>query len=48
MEMLRRLSKGSLAVGLEELSIVGSDEPPYDVLVMLLVRMPVLEGGGHA
>jgi len=48
MEMLRRLSKGSLAVGLEELSISGSDEPPYDVLVMLLVRIPVLEGGGHA
>lgn len=48
MEMLRRLSKGSLAVGLEELSLSGSDDPPYDVLVIVLIRMPVLEGGSHA
>lgn len=45
MEMFRRLSKGALAVGLEELSVKGSDEPPYDVDVVLRVRMPVVEGG---
>ncbi|HUU09431.1 MAG TPA: type II secretion system protein GspM [Phycisphaerae bacterium] len=44
MEMFRRLSKGALAVGLEELSVKGSDEPPYDVDVVLRVRMPVVEG----
>jgi hypothetical protein len=47
MEMLRRLSKGPLSVGLEELSIRGSDEPPYDVDVMVLVRLPILEGTNH-
>jgi type II secretory pathway component PulM len=47
MEILRRLSKGPLAIGLEELSIRGSDEPPYDVGVMVLVRLPVLEGANN-
>jgi Tfp pilus assembly protein PilO len=48
MEMLRRLSKGSLAVGLEEISIKATDDHPYDVEVMLLVRLPVLEGANNA
>lgn len=47
MEMFRRLSKGDLVVGLEELSIRGADEPPYDVEVMLRVRLPVVEEEGE-
>ncbi|KPJ76890.1 MAG: hypothetical protein AMK72_08295 [Planctomycetes bacterium SM23_25] len=47
MEMFRRLSKGNLAIGLEELSIEGTDEPPFDVAVVLRVRLPVVEGDDH-
>jgi len=47
MEMFRHLSKGDLAIGLEELSLEGCDVPPYDVAVMLRVRLPVVEGDNH-
>ncbi len=47
MEMFRRLSKGDLAVGLEELALKGNDEPPFDVAVVLRLRMPVVEGDNH-
>lgn len=47
MEMFRRLSKGDLAIGLEELSLKGNDGPPFDVTVMLRVRMPIVEGEDH-
>ncbi len=47
MEMFRRLSKGDLAVGVEELSLKGNDEPPFDVEVILRVRIPVVEGDDH-
>ena len=44
MEMLRRLSRRSIAVGLQELVVKGSTDPPYDVAVTLLVRLPIMEG----
>ncbi|HUU90384.1 MAG TPA: type II secretion system protein GspM [Phycisphaerae bacterium] len=47
MEMFRRLSKGNLTIGLEELSLEGSDAPPHDVAVVLRVRLPVVEGDNH-
>jgi len=47
-ELLRRLGKGPMAVGLQELSIKSADEPPYDVEVALVVRLPVVEGAKHA
>lgn len=47
MEMFRRLGKGDLAIGLEELSLKGNDEPPFDVAVVLRLRMPVVEGDDH-
>ena len=47
MEMFRRLGKGDLAVGLEELSLKGNDEPPFGVAVVLRLRMPVVERDDH-
>jgi len=47
-EMMRRMSKKGVAVGLEELFIEGSDQPPYDVAVRLVVRLPAAEGANHA
>lgn len=47
MELFRRLSKGDLAIGLEELSLEGSNEPPCNVAVTLRVRLPVVEGDDH-
>jgi len=47
MEMFRNLSKGNLAIGLEELSLEGTDQPPFDVSVVLRVRLPIVEGNDH-
>jgi len=47
LEMMRRMSKKGVAVGLEELCMEGADRPPYDVTVKLVVRLPVVEGANH-
>ena len=47
MELFRRLSKGNLAIGLEELSLEGNDTPPHNVAVTLRVRLPFVERDDH-
>jgi len=44
-ELLRRLNKRSIAVGVDDLSIRGLDEPPFEVDVSILMKIPVAEGG---
>jgi hypothetical protein len=44
-ELFRRLNKRSIAVGIEDLSIRGLDEPPFEVEASMLLRIPVAEGG---
>ncbi len=48
MAMLQRLGQGDAVTGLEELTLKGLDEPPYDVELVVLVRLAVGEGDSHA
>jgi hypothetical protein len=48
MELLRRLDKRSIAIGLQDLIVKGNLEPPYNVQVTLLVRLPIVEGEKRA
>ncbi|MGB2936659.1 MAG: type II secretion system protein GspM [Phycisphaerae bacterium] len=45
MALLRRLSEGTHAVGLEELIVGVSDEPPFDLKVVLLLRLGIADEG---